>query len=163
MDDCPVRYGRAVYVYVTIIFYTVGTHKLLGWLSCYMLEALWGYVMAVLLHTGAIGSVCDNVMTVLLYAGDTLSFHGWLSCYVSACDDCPLSCWREMCSLCGVWYQVSFVILDVCSLLSGIRNFKSPYKLKMVAIFSFGINILSSDTQTFYTYHVFRAGNHTLT
>jgi len=32
--------------------------------------------MAVLLHTGAIGSVCDNVMTVLLYAGDTLSFHG---------------------------------------------------------------------------------------
>lgn len=34
------------------------------------------YVMDVLLHTGASGSVCDNVVTVLLYAGDTLNFHG---------------------------------------------------------------------------------------
>ena len=34
------------------------------------------YVVAVLLHTLATGSVCDNVMTVLLYARDTLSFHG---------------------------------------------------------------------------------------
>jgi hypothetical protein len=34
------------------------------------------YVMAVLLCTGAMGSVCDNVMTVLLYAGDM--------------DDCPV-------------------------------------------------------------------------
>jgi hypothetical protein len=33
------------------------------------------------------------------------------------------------------YYQVSFVILGVCSLLSGIRNFKSPYKLELVAIF----------------------------
>lgn len=40
------------------------------------------YVMAVLLHTGAMESVCDIVMTVLLYAGDTLSFHGRLSRYV---------------------------------------------------------------------------------
>jgi len=48
--------------------------------------------MAVLLHTGAIGSVCDNVMTVLLYAGDTkFSWMIVLLC-VSVCDDCPLSC-----------------------------------------------------------------------
>lgn len=44
------------------------------------------YVMAVMLHTGAIGNVCDNVMTLLLYAGDVLSVK----------DDCPVT-YRRHC------------------------------------------------------------------
>jgi len=46
VDDCPVRYGRAVYMYVTIILYTLGTHKFTGFI--------------VLLHAGGIVSVCDG-------------------------------------------------------------------------------------------------------
>ena len=46
VDDCPVRYGRAVYMSVMIMLYTVGTHQFTG--------------MIVLLSTGGIVSVCDG-------------------------------------------------------------------------------------------------------
>jgi len=50
VDDCPVRYGRAVYMYVMIIFDTVGTHhKFTG--------------MILLLHAGGIVRICDGCPT----------------------------------------------------------------------------------------------------
>jgi len=46
VDDCPVGYGRAVYVYVMMIFYTLGIHKFTG--------------MIVLLRAGGIVRICDG-------------------------------------------------------------------------------------------------------
>jgi hypothetical protein len=77
--DCPVKYGRAVYIYVMIILYTVGTHRFAG--------------MIVLLHVGGIVSVCDDYPAVYRRHSkfskmiDLLCTGG----IVSVCDDCLLS------------------------------------------------------------------------